>query len=59
VLGYKNQNKESTLGLLKNLVMRETLKNNICNHEDDDTDSYFSVSSKEGTPTHQNLAVVV
>ena len=51
VSGYKNQNKECTLGLLKNLVMRETLKNNIYNHEDsDDSDSYFSVSSKEGTP---------
>ena len=50
VSGYKNQNKESTLGLLKNLVMRETLKKNIYNHEDDDSDSYFSVSSKEGTP---------
>ncbi|KAI2500621.1 hypothetical protein MHU86_13842 [Fragilaria crotonensis] len=53
VSGYKNQNKESTLGLLKNLVMRETLKNNMYK-EDDDSDSYFSVSSKEGndpTPT--------
>jgi hypothetical protein len=39
VSGYKNQNKESTLGLLKNLVMRETLKKNIYNHEDDDSDS--------------------
>ena len=46
VSGYKNQNKESTLGLLKNLVMRETLKNNMY-HNDDDSDSYFSVSSKE------------
>ena len=50
VSGYKNQNKESTLGLLKNLVTKETLKNNVCNHEDDNSDSYFSVSSKEGTP---------
>ncbi|KAI2492822.1 hypothetical protein MHU86_21737 [Fragilaria crotonensis] len=50
VTGYKNQNKESTLGLLKNLVVRETLKNKMYNKEDDDSDSYFSVSSKEGTP---------
>ena len=50
VSGYKNQNKESTLGLLKNLVVRETLKNKMNNEEDDDSDSYFSVS-KEGTPS--------
>jgi hypothetical protein len=44
VSGYKNQNKESTLGLLKNLVMREGLKNKM---SDDDSTSYFSVSSQE------------
>jgi hypothetical protein len=46
---YKNQNKESTLGLLKNPLIRETLMNYMY-IEDDDSDFYFSVSSKEGNP---------
>jgi hypothetical protein len=57
VSGYKNQNKESTLGLLKTQVMQEGLKNKMY---DDDSASYFSVLSQEqGSTTLQetNLSV--
>jgi hypothetical protein len=40
MLGYKNQSKECTLRLLKNLVTRESLKNSIY----DDSASCFSES---------------
>lgn len=43
VSGYKNQNKARTLALLKNVVRREALKNNIYN---DDLDSASTGSSK-------------
>ena len=47
VLGYKNQSKECTLRLLKNLVTRESLKNSIY----DDSASCFSESSShKGVP---------
>ena len=46
---YKNQNKESTLGLLKNLVMREGLKNKMY---DDNSASYHSVSSQDMAQLH-------
>jgi hypothetical protein len=48
VSGYKNQNKESTVGLLKNLVKRETLKNSMYN-KGDNSDSYFLVSIRRLT----------
>ncbi len=57
VSGHKNQNKESTLGLLKNLVMREGLKNKMY---DDDSASYFSVSSQEqGSTSLQETSLSV
>ena len=47
VSGYKNQSKECTLRLLKNLVMRKSLKNSIY----DDSASCFSESSShKGVP---------
>ena len=48
VSGYKNQNKESTLGLLKNLVVqRDSLKNNMYNDDEDSVSTYISGSSQE------------
>ena len=47
VSGYKNQSKECTLGLLKNLVMRESLKNSMY---DDSASCSSESSSQEGAP---------
>jgi hypothetical protein len=47
VSGYKNQNKETTVGLLKNLVQRDSLKNNMYNDDEDSVSTYISGSSQE------------
>jgi hypothetical protein len=48
VSGYKNQTKECTLGLLKNLVTRESLKHSM--YDDSASCSSESSSSQEGAP---------